>query len=124
MKEKMGINSGGLFSNYSDETNRRRFLTEQALFWMGVLATVVTPEVFWALSQGRSGFAIFGMTAVAGIGFGLARYYRPFRINSCVSNVTPRPPLAPQTPLRWGPETGSAQRRGSQKNRRPKLATF
>lgn len=64
---------------------------EQALFWAGVLTTVVTPELFWSFSQGIFGFVTFGITAVAGTGFGLARYYRfPFRVNHCVSQFVPQ----------------------------------
>src|SRR5207247_11469547 len=93
MKKLIGINSRMLFSNYWYGRSRKRLILEHALFWTGVLTTVVTPELFWSFYQGMVGFVTFGITAVAGTGFGLARYYRfPFRVNYCVSSAVPKTP--------------------------------
>ena len=69
MKRVVSINSGRLFSNYWYGRGRKEIIVEQALFWAGVLATVVTPELFWSFSRGMFGFVTLGITAVAGTGW-------------------------------------------------------
>lgn len=91
MKKVVRINSRRLFTNYCDGRSRKQIIVDQALFWAGVLTTVVTPELFWSFSRGMFGFVTFGIVAVAGTGFGLARYYRfPFRVTRCVSKAVPQ----------------------------------
>jgi hypothetical protein len=91
MRDVISINSKRLFANYYVGRSRKQIIVEQALFWAGVLTTVVTPELFWSFSRGVFGFVTFGIVAVTGTGFGLARYYRfPFRVTRCVSKAVPQ----------------------------------
>jgi hypothetical protein len=91
MRDVISINSKRLFANYYVGRSRKQIIVEQALFWAGVLTTVVTPELFWSFSRGMFGFVTFGIVAVTGTGFGFTRYYRfPFRITHCVSRAVPQ----------------------------------
>jgi hypothetical protein len=91
MNNLVNIKSRMLFSNYWYGRSSKQIILEHALFWAGVLATVITPQLFWSFSEGMVGLVTFAIAAVAGTGIGLVRYYRfPFRVNSCVSKAVPR----------------------------------
>lgn len=76
MGKVVSINRGGFLRFYISRSKARTIL-EEALFVLGVIATIVVPQVVYYVSGGPVPPWVFVVSAQAGVIVGLVKYIQP-----------------------------------------------
>lgn len=94
MTNRVSINRKKVLGSYLDSRNAE-LIPEDASFWAGAFLTVGLPQIIFFIYGGELPLMAFAASALAGSAWGLARYFFPQRLLSCVG-VRPAARIPPR----------------------------